>query len=164
MAAAQPQLQLLYTILPAHEHRQEGHVERPERVDAVVAALAAAGLLDGAGAAAAPPPAPAPLAELAALHSYVGELAARAAALAHGAPAVAVADADDEDGATYMTAASFDAARASAGAAAALVEAVLAPRAGGGNVPPPVGFSLARPPGHHATSGAPMGEFSGFLE
>ncbi len=162
MAAAQPQL--LYSILPAHEHRQDGHVERPERVDGVAAALAAAGLLTGAGAAAAPPPAPAPLDELAALHSYVGDLAARAATLAPGAPAVAVADADDEDGATYMTAASFAAARAAAGAAAALVEAVLAPRAGGAGAPPPVGFSVARPPGHHATRSAPMGEFSCFLE
>ncbi|KAL3135763.1 hypothetical protein ABBQ32_007326 [Trebouxia sp. C0010 RCD-2024] len=73
------------------------------------------------------------------------------------APTV-VADFDDPDGFTYMTGTSFDDALKASGAALALVDAVVKAsnkRATGGEVP--AGYSIARPPGHHATANQPMG-------
>lgn len=137
----------LLAAAPAHAHAWPGvcgSPERPSRVEWALAGVARAGV---------PPPArlnawpPAPRAALARVHaaSYLAWLDASAAL-----PPTKVADVDDEAEFTYATPATRDAAVAAAGAALALVDAVLAPGGRG----PRFALSLCRPPGHHAGSGA----------
>jgi acetoin utilization deacetylase AcuC-like enzyme len=111
-----------------------GHPESPERLRVLLARLRPSPLATLTESPLAPP------AELAAVHDP-GYLAMLEAAAERGG---GVLDAD-----TVMSAASWDAARRSAGGAMAAVEHALA---GGGTA-----FSAGRPPGHHALHASAMG-------
>jgi acetoin utilization deacetylase AcuC-like enzyme len=149
---------LIYTALPALHHQFDGHLERPERVTAILTALQAAGLThptegnqpeahDRTSGRLATP------AELGLVHTYVDQLAGYAAKAAKAKGPLAVADIADPDGATYVTPSSYKDAALSVGAALDLVDAVCGPQ----RSPPPIAFGINRPPGHHATPGAPLG-------
>lgn len=119
-------------------HTYPGHVERAERLQAIEQALNASELRNDLLAIA---PRAARANELTAVHdaAYLQKLERFGA---HGGGSL------DPD--TYMTAASWEAALFAAGSAARAVEAVL-----GGECQN--AFSLARPPGHHATPKQAMG-------
>jgi acetoin utilization deacetylase AcuC-like enzyme len=125
-------------VVHAAEHESAGHPERPERITAALAALER----DGAMAA---------MRELrfraiddAAIERchVSGYAAALSRACARG-PGIL------DPAPTYVNPSSWSAARRSAGAALAVVDAVLDGA--------PWGLSLARPPGHHAEPQRPMG-------
>ena len=119
-------------------HAQPGHPERPARMAAVRAALAAdPGLADLARVAGEP----ASRAALERVHTpaYLDRLES---VCAHGG--------GDLDADTYATPASLDVARQSCGNLLAVVDAVM-----DGEVAR--GFALGRPPGHHARPAAAMG-------
>jgi acetoin utilization deacetylase AcuC-like enzyme len=119
------------------EHETGAHPERPERIVAITTEL---GAHDWAGYELVGS-APASDAALTAVHSeaHVGRMRALAAA---GGGAI--------DGDTLMSAGSFVAAQHAAGGAIELVDRVL-----GGTAP--TGFSVHRPPGHHAGVERAMG-------
>ncbi len=120
-------------------HTMPGHPESAARLDAVVQQLRQDGLwkrLEHVSAEVAPDEA------LAAVHT--AEHLARLARTAH-LDALAMWGAD-----TYVTAASYQAARLAAGATMRVVDAVL----GGQAIS---GIAAVRPPGHHATSDDAMG-------
>jgi acetoin utilization deacetylase AcuC-like enzyme len=123
------------------QHRSRGyHPERPERL---AAAHRGVEMVEGEGARAyALPPRDATDAEVLRVHDpgYLAEL--RRFAGYHGTL----------DGDTYLAPASLDAALRAAGAAIALVEALLS-----GGEGPRQGVALVRPPGHHATRDQGMG-------
>ncbi len=125
---------IAYAWAQAPDHRMEGHPERPERFWHLCQALE--GLpCQRIG------PAEVTQAHLQSVHppAYLARLQEAAAA----APTFLDPD-------TFVTPASWEAARQAVGAALAVTQAVLDGRAR-------VGFALARPPGHHATPGRAMG-------
>ena len=129
---------IAYAALPALEHNEPDHPENAGRVPAILAALEGEGLLSAMaelGVEAAPHEA------LARCHT-ASHLMRLADTAGMGARYL------DPD--TYVTSASWDAARLSAGAAMAAVDAVLDGRAD-------AALSLSRPPGHHATASHAMG-------
>ena len=119
------------------EHETGAHPERPERIVAITTEL---GAHDWAGYELVPSP-PAPAQALTAVHSEAHVERIRRLADAGGGSI----DAD-----TVMSARSFVAAQHAAGGAIELVDRVL-----GGTAP--TGFSVHRPPGHHATATRAMG-------
>jgi acetoin utilization deacetylase AcuC-like enzyme len=129
---------LAFAAVPSPEHDLPGHPEHAGRVDAILMDLARHKLLSAMDQLAVDE---APLALLARVHDpgYLAALADTA-----GQPDRHL-DAD-----TYVTPDSWSAARRAAGAAVAAVDAVL-----GGTAD--AALSLARPPGHHATSSEAMG-------
>ncbi|EFN52004.1 hypothetical protein CHLNCDRAFT_139540 [Chlorella variabilis] len=146
--------QLLYAAAAAPGHTLPDHVEQPARVDVILQKLKAAGITTSAfeGQLRQVPAAQlAPLEDVRRVHSYVDELRRVAA---EEAPK-AVADIGDPDGVTYVTQTSFDDALRAAGAATALVDAVVSASRGGG--PGTAAFCITRPPGHHATADTPLG-------
>jgi acetoin utilization deacetylase AcuC-like enzyme len=124
-------------------HHAPGHPERPERLAAIEAALAADDRLHDLPRR---QPEPATRGPLEAVHEsrYVESIF----------DAGATADASGEgvwlDADTWLGPGSLEAALASAGGALAAVDAVLADEFA-------AAFSLTRPPGHHATAGRAMG-------
>jgi len=119
------------------EHETGAHPERPERIVAITTEL---GLHDWAGYELVPSQA-APDQALIAVHSAAHVQRIRRLAKAGGGSI----DAD-----TVMSASSFVAAQHAAGGAIELVDRVLSGTA-------PTGFSVHRPPGHHATADRAMG-------
>jgi acetoin utilization deacetylase AcuC-like enzyme len=119
------------------EHETGAHPERPERIVAITTEL---GAHDWAGYELVPSP-PAPAQALTAVHSEAHVERIRRLADAGGGSI----DAD-----TVMSARSFVAAQHAAGGAIELVDRVLGGAA-------PTGFSVHRPPGHHATATRAMG-------
>jgi acetoin utilization deacetylase AcuC-like enzyme len=119
------------------EHETGAHPERADRIVAIESELSAHGW---AGYELAQSPA-APEAALTAVHAPAHVERIRRLAAAGGGHV----DAD-----TVMSAGSFTAASHAAGGAVELVERVVAGAA-------PVGFSVHRPPGHHATADRAMG-------
>ena len=119
-------------------HVQPGHPERPARMDAVRAALAADPVLaalphlDGT-------PAPRPALERVHDPAYLDVL-----------EAFCERGGGDLDVDTYATAASFDVARQACGGLLAVVDAVMTGEAANG-------MALGRPPGHHARPHTAMG-------
>jgi acetoin utilization deacetylase AcuC-like enzyme len=123
---------------PEREHAAPGHPERPDRVAAILDRIAADPLL------AARPRGPAVAVDTATIAlAHTEEHIAEVRSLAEGGGGWI-------DGDTYCTGASFEAARRSAGAAAAATATVLDGRA-------THAFSVSRPPGHHATADTAMG-------
>jgi acetoin utilization deacetylase AcuC-like enzyme len=118
-------------------HRQVGHPERPERVEAVRQSLEEIGVWQPASLL---PPLDLPEAVLHGVHSPAYLSLLERACLRGG-----YLDAD-----TYVTQASWQLARQAAGGAAAVAQAVW-----GGDFRR--GFALCRPPGHHAMRGQGMG-------
>ncbi len=117
------------------EHRAEGHPERPERLTAIMRALATLpGLRRLAPRAATP-------AELELVHTAAHVERMRALSASGGGPV----DAD-----TYVTPRTFEAARHAVGALLAAVDEIAAGRARNA-------FCAVRPPGHHATRDRAMG-------
>ncbi len=118
-------------------HFENGHPERPERVESIVSALTDAGLWDQY-----PKIPPVDLAKetIQAVHSssYLNLLEMTCRRAGH-------LDMD-----TYTTQASWELARRAAGGAAAVVSAVWQGKSRHG-------FALTRPPGHHAMHGQGMG-------
>jgi acetoin utilization deacetylase AcuC-like enzyme len=127
-----------YAAVPSPEHDEPGHPEHAGRVDAILAELARRRWLSELTQLAVEP---APLDTLGRCHDPAH--LALLAATAGGPPRHLDAD-------TYVTGASWAAARRAAGAAIAAVDAVLSGTAD-------AALSLARPPGHHATAGQAMG-------
>ena len=129
---------LVYFYPSGHEeHAQEGHPERPERIEAIVAALENAGWW-------------APFPKLHPLELPVEVLRA-----VHTRPHLAQIEWAAQRGGsidpdTYLTMSSWDLALQAAGGAAAVASAVWQGSA-------KRGFALSRPPGHHATPGHAMG-------
>jgi acetoin utilization deacetylase AcuC-like enzyme len=119
------------------EHETGAHPERPERIVAITTEL---GSHDWAGYELVPSP-PATDQALTAVHSEAHVQRIRRLAEAGGGSI----DAD-----TVMSARSFVAAQHAAGGAIELVDRLLAGSA-------PTGFSVHRPPGHHATADRAMG-------
>lgn len=119
-------------------HTWHGHVERAERLEAVRAAIAAAGL-SGHLHHLQPQPAPEP-ALLAAHTPQLLRIVRQLSSYGGG----------QIDSDTYVTADSWDAALLAAGAAIGATEAVASGRFRNA-------FALTRPPGHHATAGRAMG-------
>jgi acetoin utilization deacetylase AcuC-like enzyme len=128
----------LATDETSSQHRFPGHVERPERLRAVLDQLAARGLRQRMTEL------PSRLATREELLSVHDERVLRTVEQLAGAGGGWI----DVD--TYVTPASLDAALRAAGAALAATEAVLAGAARSAFVP-------VRPPGHHATPHASMG-------
>lgn len=122
----------------SEEHHQDGHPERPARLEAVVDGLAALHLGDDLVAMEAEA---APMDRLLRVHSadYLERLRR------HAAEGGGRLDPD-----TYATAGSWDAARRSAGAGLVAIDALRDRRAD-------LGFVAARPPGHHALADRSMG-------
>jgi acetoin utilization deacetylase AcuC-like enzyme len=119
-------------------HQSAGHPERPDRVEAIRAHLAAMERL-----ASLPRAGAAPVDDDALLRVHSGDHLARVAALCAGGGGHFDAD-------TYATPASDVAARVAAGGAVAAVDAVLDGGYG-------AAFAVVRPPGHHATADRAMG-------
>jgi acetoin utilization deacetylase AcuC-like enzyme len=117
------------------EHRADGHPERPERLTAVVRALAAVPGLRRLGPRAATP------AELELVHTSAHVARMRALSASGGGRV----DAD-----TYVTPRTFDVARYAVGALLTAVEEIAAGRARNA-------FCAVRPPGHHASQDRAMG-------
>jgi len=129
------------------EHRQEGHPERPERLERLIAVLDRTGLLSRLE-----PIEPMPVAEtlLERVHSpeqirIVRELADGIGGAVEEDLSAASIDAD-----TFVVPESDRAARLAAGGAAACVDAVFEGRV-------KRAFAALRPPGHHATDTNSMG-------
>ena len=121
-----------------HEkHAHENHPERPERVEAIRQTLKTAGLWDSSALLA---PAPIPEEVLYTIHTRAHTDHLQAAAKAGGQ-----IDAD-----TYVVKDSWQLALSSAGGSLAVAEAIWTGQARHG-------FSLGRPPGHHATPDKAMG-------
>jgi acetoin utilization deacetylase AcuC-like enzyme len=117
------------------EHRAEGHPERPERLTAIVGALAAvSGLRRVAPRAAAPE-------ELRLVHTARHVERIRAMSDAGGGWV---------DGDTYVTPRTFEVARRAVGAVLTAVDEIAAGRARHA-------FCAVRPPGHHASADRAMG-------
>jgi acetoin utilization deacetylase AcuC-like enzyme len=130
---------LAYAFDPTHvAHAEEGHPERPARLDAVIARLEAEGMLSAMRRVQVDE---APRAALERIHhpSYLDLL-----------DTVAAAGGARLDPDTYCTPASYGIARRAAGGVLAVTDAVL-----GGDAQ--AGFALVRPPGHHARGFASMG-------
>ncbi len=130
--------ELAYFYPSGHErHYENGHPERPERVETIVLALKQAGLWDGYTKVA---PLQMPGEVLETIHSaaYLNLLEMTCRRAGH-------LDMD-----TYTTTASWELAKQAAGGAAALAAAVWEKHAR-------TGFALTRPPGHHAMHGQGMG-------
>jgi acetoin utilization deacetylase AcuC-like enzyme len=129
---------LIDPVFREHLMGRHGHPERPERIDAVTAALDAAGLLD------------------------LPRIEARAATeeellLCHTREYLTVAKNDIESGRSYLstgdtdvTPNSWEIAMLAAGGALNAVDAVMTGRASNA-------FCAVRPPGHHATANRGMG-------
>jgi len=130
---------IAYIAIASAEHDFPDHPEHGGRVPAVLAALSEAGLRPE-------------LAELTATSATLDQIrACHTPGHIYGVEHAAAQGAGYVDMApTYVTTGSYDAARLSAGAAVACVDALLdsAARAA---------LSLSRPPGHHATPLGPMG-------
>jgi acetoin utilization deacetylase AcuC-like enzyme len=132
--AATPPVLLVYDPVFL-EHRAEGHPERPDRLTAIVRALAAVpGLRRLAPRAATP-------AELGLVHSAAHVERMRALSASGGGWV---------DGDTYVTPRTFDVARHAVGALLAAVDEIAAGRARNA-------FCAVRPPGHHASRERAMG-------
>lgn len=124
----------LYAVVPAPEHHFPDHPERPERLAALdLKSLPGIQALDVA---------PASLEQVARVHSP--RLIEQLQAFCAEGPGII------DHAPTYVTPASFEAARLAAGAAISITRAVMRGEARNG-------FSIARPPGHHATPGRAMG-------
>ncbi len=129
---------LVYFYPTGHEkHSQEGHPERPARVEAIVAALENAGWWE-------------PYPKLHPLDLPVEVLRA-----IHTRPHLAQIEwvsmrGGSIDSDTYLTMSTWDLALKAAGGAASVAAAVWQGQA-------KRGFALSRPPGHHATPGHAMG-------
>jgi acetoin utilization deacetylase AcuC-like enzyme len=140
-----PELLIVDDALFDEHHSRGYHPERPERLHAARTALdrcAAEGLPSRRITAR-----DASDEELARVHDagYLETLAGLAGNFA----------ALDPD--TYLAPSSVAAARRAAGAAVALVDALLDPKSARNNAAPPPGLALLRPPGHHATRAKGMG-------
>lgn len=129
-----------FTAVPSPEHNESGHPEHSGRVRAIMDALHEAKLFERMLEIS--EPAPATIEQVATVHQadYIRQLCIQA----DSAPAYV------DPAPTYITRASFDCALHAAGAAIALVDAILDKRAC-------TGFALIRPPGHHALPRAAMG-------
>src|SRR5687768_16623806 len=130
---------LAYAFDPTHvAHAEEGHPERPARLDAAIARLEKEGMLSAMRRV---DTIEAPRTALEWVHdpSYLILL-----------DTVAAAGGARHDPDTYCTPASFGIARRAAGAVLSVTDAVLAGDA-------QAGFALARPPGHHARAFGSMG-------
>ncbi|KAI3424719.1 hypothetical protein D9Q98_008108 [Chlorella vulgaris] len=163
---------LAYCLLAAPHHRFPNHPECPERVTAIEAELDKLQL--GADRQVQhltelPQQLPKGLLESVHTREHVNRLRATSSSIQ--APQ-AVRDADDPDGPTFATPTSFDDALRAACAAVALVDAVAAGSSGNssagsskanaavapsGAAAAAAGFSICRPPGHHATPDDQMG-------
>jgi acetoin utilization deacetylase AcuC-like enzyme len=130
---------IAYCKLVSREHDFPDHPEHAGRIPAIFTALEGAGLL---GEMTELPVRAATIDDLRLCHS-VEHIYGVEHAAAEGAGYVDMAP-------TYVTTGSYDAARQSAGAAMACVDAVLDGRA-------TAALSLSRPPGHHSTPRGPMG-------
>jgi acetoin utilization deacetylase AcuC-like enzyme len=119
-------------------HQSPGHPERPDRVEAIRAHLAATARLGSL-----PRLAATPADDDALLRVHSAAHLARVAALC-------ASGGGHFDGDTYATPASDVAARVAAGGAIAAIDAVVD---GGSNA----AFAVVRPPGHHATADRAMG-------
>jgi len=130
---------IAYCNVPSCEHDFPDHPEHGGRVPAIIAALGRAGLLEQ-------------MAELDVRAASIDQLrACHTPEHIYGLEHMAAEGAGYVDMApTYVTTGSYDAARRSAGAAIACVDAVLDRKA-------TAALSLSRPPGHHATPRGPMG-------
>ena len=138
-----------FAICVSPEHSLPGHVERPERVEAVASALRRSLLL-----AELPTEREATREELALVHS--SDLIDRLEAIEIGPDAkerhVVLADEGDPDGVTYATSTSYrDGVRRGVGAVLDLVDEIF--------VEPGMSkaFAAIRPPGHHCTRSKSMG-------
>jgi acetoin utilization deacetylase AcuC-like enzyme len=132
--AATPPLALVYDPIFL-EHRAEGHPERPERLTAIMRALAAVPSLRRVAPRAATP------AELGLVHDATHVERMRKLSASGGGRV----DAD-----TYVTSRTFDVARHAVGALLVAVDEIAAGRARNA-------FCAVRPPGHHATRDRAMG-------
>jgi acetoin utilization deacetylase AcuC-like enzyme len=129
---------LVYFYPTGHEgHALDGHPERPERVEAIVAALETAGWWE-----------PFPKLQVLELPIEVLQAIHTRPHLAHIEWVSQRGGSIDSD--TYLTMSSWDLALQAAGGAAAVASTVWQGRA-------KRGFSLSRPPGHHATPAHAMG-------
>ena len=141
---------VLYAVSGAGAHDLELHPECAARVPAIERALEGAGLT--ASAERLETWAAAGDEDVTLVHDarYLAALEKKCAALGEGA-----LETLEPGGPTYAGRDTAQLARRAAGAGMALVDAVeKADRAG---VTPPVGFSICRPPGHHAVPAGPMG-------
>ncbi len=129
-----------FTAATSLEHNNLGHPEHNGRVSAIIDALRAAKLLEHLTEISDPPPAT--IEQVATVHEsdYIQHLCVQA----DSAPGYV------DSAPTYVTRASFGCALHAAGAAIALLDAILDRRASSG-------FALIRPPGHHALPRAAMG-------
>lgn len=158
-------VQILYVTAAGAQHDMVGHAECAARIPAILEALDTHQLTPGFRPDEVLQLEPTRLAtfeEVSAVHdgNYVKglEKIMQQSALQEG-PAIV------ESAPTYVTTTSNDAALRSAGAALDLIDAVVAAAerracsagagTSGGSVP--VGFSICRPPGHHAVRSGPMG-------
>ena len=138
MVSYQIMKDLIYFYPVGHEaHFEQGHPERPDRVEAMRSALEAAGWWDIFPAVG---PLDVPESVLSAVHRP--DFLARLKAFS------LVSRRFDAD--TYLTPASWDLAQKAAGGAAAVAKAVWERAA-------QRGYALTRPPGHHATPDRAMG-------
>jgi len=122
-----------FTAVPSLKHNKSGHPEHNGRVSAIMDVLHEAKLFERMVEIS--DPAPATINQVATVHAedYIRQLCIQA----ESAPIYV------DPAPTYITRASFDCALHAAGAAIALVDAILDNRAC-------TGFALIRPPGHHA--------------
>jgi acetoin utilization deacetylase AcuC-like enzyme len=130
---------IAYCAVPSLAHDFPDHPEHSGRIPAIMDALGAAGLLADMAEIR---HVPARRADVLTCHS-----ASHFADLEHSA---ALGPGYIDYAPTYVTTGSFDAALDSAGAAIAVVDAVIDGQA-------PAALSLSRPPGHHAHAVSPMG-------
>ncbi|KAL6766722.1 HDA1 [Auxenochlorella protothecoides x Auxenochlorella symbiontica] len=144
-------LPVYFTISEAPEHKQPGHVERPERIAAIQAALQSSGLLDNLNQVHSTIPGEIRDAVIDSVHAYRDALLSRGAAAPgpYIGDTLAIADFDDPDGQTFLTSASLPLAlQAVSLTLSTLSQVVLS------SCP---GVCFLRPPGHHATTAGPMG-------
>lgn len=148
-AVLHPGARLLYAVAPAAGHDSVGHAECAARVPAILEALEARGLDSREGIAELDYFEPADLSLLLPVHNkrYLNKLEHISSTTSE---TVIV-----ESAPTYVTATTYRDAVRAAGAVVALVDEIVT----ASKLEPtstPVGFAIARPPGHHAVPSSAM--------